>query len=222
MSLIVAARFDSWDQAGAAARELSSRGFPDESLHTFYVNSPGAHDQHPLGGDRTADPDAKGAQVGAMAGAAVLALAGAAIFALIALWINAGPYVIIAAGAVGAYLGSLIGALRVAGAHRRRALVNPLGAVATATAPASQTQSGGRQSRTAAADTVAGYTPIRHAGVLLAVQTDPEQEASVARILADAGGMDVERAQGRWANGSWADFDPVKSPKLSEKVAQSV
>lgn len=222
MSLIVAARFDSWDSAGVAARALNEQGFPDDILHTFYVNAAGAHDQHALGGDRTADADAKGAQFGAIAGAAVLGLAGAAIFSLLGLTFGANTYVIIAAGAVGAYLGSLMGAMKVVGKKKGRAFVDPLGAVAQATAPQVRADVGAGQSRTTAADVAAGYAPIRHAGVLLAVHTDPAQEALVAKILRDAGGLDVERAQGRWTNGSWADFNPVEPPHLSEKVKQTV
>ena len=90
------------------------------------------------------------------------------------------------------------------------------------TAGSSSTVAATGQSRTAAADADAGYTPIRHAGVLLAVHTSPDQEAAVARALRDAGGMDVERAQGHWSQGSWIDFDPVTAPRLSDKVEQTV
>ena len=223
MSYIVAARFDSWDSAAIAARALHTLGYPDSALHTFYVNTAGAHARYPIGGDQTADADAQGAQFGAVAGAAVLGLAGAAIFSIVSIAIGAGPYIIAMAAAVGAYIGSLMGAMKVAGERRHR------GAAAAARAAAGTTHdthtlrdTGTGQSRTAAADADAGYTPIRHAGVLLAVHTSPDQEAAVARALRDAGGMDVERAQGHWSQGSWIDFDPVTAPRLSDKVEQTV
>ncbi len=221
MSCIVAARFDSWESAGIAARALHVQGYPDSDLHTFYVNSAGAHDQYAIGGDQTADADAQGAQFGAMAGAAVLGLAGAAIFSIISLAVGATAYVIIAAAAVGAYLGSLIGAMRIVGNRKRPAAASHANPARGTTQGMHRLRDTGQgQSRTAAADAQAGFTPIRHAGVLLAVHIAPEQEATVARVLRDAGGMDVERAQGQWSQGSWVDFDPVAAPRLSDKVEQ--
>lgn len=216
MTLIVAARFESWESAGIAAQRLNEKGIPDEALHTFYVNAPGAHDQHPVGGDETADADARGAQFGAVAGAAVLGLAGAAIFALLSLTFGAGIYIVILAAAIGAYLGSLMGALKVAGRKRARTFVDPLGATYKATTthqPARDVGDG--ESRTAAADIKAGFTPIRHAGVLLAVHGEASNQAMIVEVLRDAGGVDVERAQGRWSSGRWTDFDPVKPPQLT-------
>jgi len=215
MTLIVAARFETWDSAAIAARKLNAQGISDSALHTFYVNPPGAHDQHAVGGDETADADSRGAQIGAVAGAAVLGLAGAAVFGLLSLTFGAGTYVIIVAAAVGAYLGSLMGALRVAGRKRVRTFVDPLGAAYRSTSKQPARDVGAGQSRTAAADIQAGFTPVRHAGVLLAVNSDAADEAMVAQTLRDAGGVDVERAHGQWSAGSWTDFDPVKPPHLS-------
>lgn len=221
MSYIVAARFDSWESAGAAARALHGLGFPDSALHTFYVNTAGAHAQHPIGGDQTADADAQGAPFGAIAGAAVFGLAGAAIFSIVSVSIGATSYGIIAAAAVGAYVGSLMGAMKVAGRRKHRDVAKAARAGRGTTHVQNHMRDTGQgQSRTAAADAEAGYSPIRHAGVLLAVHASPEQETIVARALRDAGGMDVERAQGHWSQGSWVDFDPVAAPHLSDKVEQ--
>ena len=52
----------------------------------------------------------------------------------------------------------------------------------------------------------------RPAGVLLAVHTDNEHAESVAKMLADSGGHAIERAQGRWQDGKWVDFDPLATP----------
>jgi hypothetical protein len=46
----------------------------------------------------------------------------------------------------------------------------------------------------------------------------PDTEAIAAQTLRDLGGKDIERAGGRWRDGDWVDFDPVKTPVLSDKV----
>ena len=69
MSLIVAARFQTFDEAREAAQRLGREGFDEGDIHTFYINTAGEHARYPLGGDRVADPDARGAHIGALAGA---------------------------------------------------------------------------------------------------------------------------------------------------------
>lgn len=182
MSLIVAARFDTFQEAENAARKLFERQFSEDSVNIFFVNPPGWHDRHPAGGDRTADPDARGASSGAYLGAGLLAMLGAAIGAGILFAMGSTGFGLVIAAALGAYVGSLIGAMRMAG---RRSEANP-----------------NRKD-----------IRIRHAGVLTAVHVSPEQEAEAAQILREAGGKDVERADGRWRDGKWVDFDPVQPPQ---------
>lgn len=57
---------------------------------------------------------------------------------------------------------------------------------------------------------------VRRAGELIAINVSAGSvgEAEVARILAECGGDPVERAEGTWANGEWADFDPLRPPNL--------
>lgn len=86
MSLIVAARFQTFDEASQAARQLRHEGFSEDDIHTFYINTAGEHAQYPLGGDRAADPDARGAHRGALAGAALLGL----LFAVAGEWWRCG------------------------------------------------------------------------------------------------------------------------------------
>ncbi len=69
MSLIVAARFEGFEAAQAAAARLSANGFPDWDVNIFYVNPAGEHGRYPLGGDRRSDPDAGRADMGAFLGA---------------------------------------------------------------------------------------------------------------------------------------------------------
>jgi len=43
MSLIVAARFDTFDAAQAAARALFDKGYPTDAVSIFFVNQPSEH-----------------------------------------------------------------------------------------------------------------------------------------------------------------------------------
>ncbi|KMY86780.1 putative membrane protein [Candidatus Paraburkholderia calva] len=62
--------------------------------------------------------------------------------------------------------------------------------------------------------------PTRHAGVLVAVHVSPETQTQAATILRETGGMDIERASGRWKQGHWSDFDPLQPPHpVSEEFA---
>ena len=53
---------------------------------------------------------------------------------------------------------------------------------------------------------------MRHAGVLVAVHVSPETQEQAASLLRESGGMDIERASGRWKQGRWSDFDPLQPP----------
>ncbi|RDU97579.1 hypothetical protein [Trinickia dinghuensis] len=50
----------------------------------------------------------------------------------------------------------------------------------------------------------------RDSGVLVAVHVSPENQMDAARVLREAGSLEVERAHGRWQHGRWSDFDPTK------------
>lgn len=117
----------------------------------------------------------------------LLALAGG----LVALWSGAATLVVIVAAGAGAYIGALAGALRVAGKNRRRP-------ARTAPEPAE------------------AHPALRQAGVMLALPVSPEREALARRVLREAGGHDIERAQGRWQDGKWQDFDLLKPPRHVE------
>lgn len=184
MSLIVAARFQTFDLAEAAAQRLFEAGFRDEDMHTFYVGIAGEHGRYPVGGDRKADPDASGASAGAVMGAAALGAAFALVCGAVAWQFQPSAIAVTAAGGVGAYIGALAGALWVAGRGRRRHPAAP------------------RE-----------HPEVRQAGVLLALHVKPDQEARAAALLREAGGTDVERANGRWMNGKWQDFDPLVPPQ---------
>ncbi|CCD35288.1 putative membrane protein [Candidatus Paraburkholderia kirkii UZHbot1] len=62
--------------------------------------------------------------------------------------------------------------------------------------------------------------PARHAGVLVAVHVSPDTQEQASATLREAGGMDIERASGRWKQGRWADFDPRQPPHPVGEFAQ--
>lgn len=187
MSLIVAARFDTFDHAAEAARKLCAEGFTEDDIHTFYINTAGEHARFPIGGDRVADPDAKGGHFGAVAGASALGLVFALLGGLIAARVGASVLIVIASAGVGAYLGALAGALWVVGRGRRT--------------PQATTET---------------HPAVRQAGVMLALHVAPDRDALARTVLKQAGGKDIERAQGRWLNGKWEDFDPLTPPRHVE------
>jgi hypothetical protein len=61
-----------------------------------------------------------------------------------------------------------------------------------------------------------GHEDLRPAEVLVAVNADSAgvAEDALVRIFEECGAWQVERAQGSWENGVWADFDPVTMPHL--------
>jgi hypothetical protein len=210
MSYIIAARFEIWDKAGEAAERLMREGFSEDAIHTFYVNPAGAHAQFPTGGDRLADPDATGGSAGAWGGGALLGVIGAVVGVIVGSLARGNIYVLIVATGVGAYLGSLIGAMGLIGRGRKK---NGFGRSMAGALPGSQASQTADDS-----DPAYEHPAIRHAGVTLAVVADPSQRDFVTGILREMGGVDVERAVGRWENGKWADFDPIKPPELVDNA----
>ncbi len=185
MSLIIAARFSTFDAANADAQRLMQAGVHEDALHVFYVNPPGAHDRYPTGGDMAADPGARRAPGKALGTAALLGAVGAVIGGIIVATFADSLIPIVAGAGVGAYVGSLAGAMGGMDGRRRRV----------------QDPDPAR---------VAGEG--RPAGVILAVNADGERSQEIAGMLVAAGGQEVERAQGRWRAGKWEDFDPLAPP----------
>lgn len=193
MSRIVAANFDTFDAAQVAANALHAAGVSSDSLHTFFVNPHGAHASYPVGGDRVADPEARGAPYSALGAAALFGILGALVGAALGFTVGGALLFIIGGAGVGAYVGSLVGAMRSLGGNKK-----------------------GRSYRDAAIDKKHQGHP---AGVLLAVHVSPEDEERIAKLLKNSGGKQVERAQGQWRNGQWTDFDPLMSPELIKNGA---
>ena len=192
MSLIIAARFSTFEAANSAAQRLMQAGVDEDAMHVFYVNPPGAHDNFTVGGDQAHDPDTKGAPRKAVGIATLLGAVGAIVGGLIVAAFAESLIPILAGAGVGAYVGSLAGA--VSGMDRGRQRVQQ---------PHRTVKQG----------------EGRPAGVMLAVNATGEREQDIVRILVDAGGESVERAQGRWRGGIWEDFDPT-TPPVSQPVSR--
>ena len=194
MSLIIAARYTTFDAANAAAQRLMQAGVHEDALHVFFVNPPGSHDNFPVGGDQAADPNTRPAPKRALGTAALLGALGAVVGGVI-VWLFSSSFIPVIAGAgVGAYIGSLAGAM--GGMDKRRRNVQ---------------------------QPHRGHTPNegRPSGVLLAVNADGERAEEVARILKETGGVQVERALGRWQDGKWVDFDPLAAPVPEPSVSST-
>jgi hypothetical protein len=57
----------------------------------------------------------------------------------------------------------------------------------------------------------------RPAGVMVAVNAESrEDENRAVGVMHDHGARMIERAEGAWRNGKWADFDPVRPPDVVE------
>ena len=58
----------------------------------------------------------------------------------------------------------------------------------------------------------------RPAGVMVAVNAGTPEDCEVAiDVLRERGAKMIERAQGEWRGGKWADFDPVRVPDIVEQ-----
>lgn len=111
MSLIVAARFESFEAAENAGRALLREQFPENSVSIFYVNPAGAHAKYPLGGDEATDAAARESPGGAMLGAVSIGLVGLLFGGAAYLIAGTSIFIVIIATCIGAYIGSLLGAL---------------------------------------------------------------------------------------------------------------
>ena len=60
------------------------------------------------------------------------------------------------------------------------------------------------------------HTVLRPAEAMIAVNLEGAgvSEEQIVGIFEESGAWQIERAEGRWENGQWADFNPVDSPHL--------
>lgn len=190
MSLIVAARFQTFDEATEAAQRLRLEGFSEDELHTFYINTAGEHARFPLGGtaSRIRMPAARTWRAGGRRGAGV-------------------------ATGVGRRPGGPVVGRRDAGGDRggRRGSLYRR--------PGRRVAGGGQEPPAPGKDCARirrGASGPETGRGDAGVARIPEREAVARRVLREAGGHDIERAQGRWQDGKWQDFDPLKPPRHVE------
>jgi hypothetical protein len=119
-------------------------------------------------------------------------------------------------GVTGALIGTAVGAGIGLAAVPLAPIVAPALVLGTAAAGAYTGAMAGAVSNMGSKDGTADETaPSRQAGVLVAVRAiDADGEALATRVLREHGARDIERAQGTWRDGQWADFDPVRRPEL--------
>ncbi|WP_112177806.1 hypothetical protein [Paraburkholderia unamae] len=187
MSRIVAARFTTFAAADSAKERLLSGGFIAEDLTEFFVNPSGQHARFPIGGDEYADPQARGAGMGATGGVAIGAVVGVLLAGLLTLWLFRSLLILTVATAVGAYVGSLAGAVLM-------------------------TRGGGKTGASASPQ-----PRERESGVLVAVHVNPEVQSHAIEALRRSRGEDIEVASGHWQNGRWVDFDPTRAVNLVDE-----
>src|SRR5690606_18042145 len=104
-------------------------GITADNLHTFFVNPAGSHDRYPIGGDEAVDPASKGGSMGALAGAALIGIIGAGIGVIIGYAFGSSSLGIMSGAGVGAYIGSLAGAMYIVGRKRTMHVVQENGSV---------------------------------------------------------------------------------------------
>jgi hypothetical protein len=191
MTRIIAARVETQERGETIVAALRKQQFDETQV--FYVNPPGQHASHLLGGDMESDSGAQSAPEGQAAGATAGAAVGAVVGAVASVAAPlVAPAVVAGLAGVGAHVGGLVGAMkRTRDAEDER--------------EATQREDPGPEAR----DT-------RRGGLMVAMNLGDADEGPVVELLQRMGATDIERADGNWRNGDWVDFDPVAPPKLVE------
>jgi hypothetical protein len=192
MAKIVAGRFNNLTGAEAVMKALPGEGFQRSEFELFFVTPPGQHATFPIGGDAYSDEGAKEAGSGALRG--VLIGGSIGLVAGMAAYIVFNQLITILAGiGLGAYVGSLLGALS------KTRSGNPLRA--TVEHPVER--------------------PSGHVVAIRVDQ--PGTETRAVDTLQRYGAHDIERTEGNWQAGDWKDFDPrVPAPPDRGVPSESV
>lgn len=189
MATIIAARVKTQHRSDELMAQLQSQGIAATDMQSFYVNPPGQHDMHPIGGDVDEDSGTQDSNVGQATGVAAGAAAGLAAGAIAGAMIPPlAPILAVAMAGVGAHVGGMAGAL-------------------ASTRP-SEDEKVETETNTPGHDAV----DMRRGGMTLAVRVDAANEKIVIDLLSAARVEDLERAQGQWQDGQWVDFDPLTPP----------
>jgi len=179
MSRIICGMFDRTLDADAALEEFKREGFQRSEVDAFYVSPPGQHAMTPVGGDSPHSSEgSRTAGIGAGLGAAIGAVVGGATGWAVSSAGDLGLVVIPLAAGLGAYIGSFAGSM-------------------------ARVRGGERSSASV-------EHPVEpRGGRMIAVNVDRSgTDKKAVEILRRHGARDVRRAEGKWADGSWRDFDP--------------
>ena len=188
MTIIITGNFQQQDEAQRALSALTGAGFAVDKTTTFFVNPPGQHDRYPVGGDQDESPGTEDAAGGSVSGAAVGGAVGVAV-GLVTLPVL-GPGAVVAAAGVGAYAGSLYGAL-------------------------GNTDDKNNPETQAAREELRRSELPRKSGMLVAVSAPAStQQDTAIRILRAHGAADIERPEGTIVAGEWTDFNPLTPLRL--------
>lgn len=186
MATIVAGWFETQIRADEAIAALAREGFGRDEIDNFYIAPPGQHSDLPLS-DLDQHQHSEGtrdAGKGALKGAV------------------AGGAVGLAAGAAAAAVSAPLGPAAVVAGAGVGAYVGSL-------------VGGAQASRDSDIENASRDEPIdRPAGAMVSVYADRVGEAKAIETLRHEGAIGIERADGRWIDGKWADFDPHVPPRL--------
>jgi hypothetical protein len=122
----------------------------------------------------------------------------------------------------GAVNGAAVGA--VAGAAAGAVASTVLGPVAIAGGAGVGAYTGALVGALGSMDRRTHRDEVRPAENLVAVNVGDGAALSADRVIdlfRECGAMQIERAEGTWANGEWADFDPVTAPHLIQVSRES-
>ena len=195
MSRILAGHFQLQDEVDAARAALVRAGFPDSRISAFFVNQPGQHDLHELGGDRDMSPGARETPEGVAEGAAVGAAVGAGVGAAAVL--VAGPIAPVVGALVGAHVGSLYSFNKMKGAGETEEVDPGEGSPHE------------------------NLRRPRQPGMLIAVALHgPDERERALATLHPLGARNIEEAEGTIIDGDWQDFDPLSIPVLVARDIQ--
>lgn len=187
MASILAARFETRAQADSAVAALSAAGVAATDRTVFYLNPPGQHAEYPIGGDAHHDEGTKESGKTAGKGAMIGSATGLALGTATGAAFGEGGLMVaaaIAGAGIGGYVGSLAGGL-------------------------AGTESGNQREASI-------EEPVeRTSGMMVALRLrEGTGEDELVRVLRRAGAIEIERAEGDWREGTWADFDPRRAPQL--------
>jgi outer membrane lipoprotein SlyB len=193
MARIIAGRFETQAQADAVLAALSRAGFQKQDYTCFYLTPPGQHGAYPIGGDAHHDEGTKESGKKAITGAAIGSVTGLALGTATGAALGEPGFT--AAGALaGAGIGGYVGSL--AGGLTGARSGHP--AEATKDEPVE-----------------------RPSGIMVAVRVDEGRQRETIRVLRAEGALEIERAEGEWRDGAWADFDPRRIPRTIDPLEGS-